>query len=166
MRAAPFDLLAAAPEAHALRLAASQSVAAATGRGAPDETKNFFARHSQRPGFRAVAVHRDGELAGFAYGYEEQPGGWWRTRIEPALRQAGEASLLDGAFCLVELHVRPALHRGGIGRVLVRDLLAGLQNPRVLLGTQDGPNRPAASTAGWVCARSRPSIWTASRTSC
>ncbi len=139
MRAEPFDLVAATPQAHALRLEALRGVAAVTGRGAPDGT-NFFATHSERPGFRAVAVHVDGALAGFAYGYEEQAGGWWRTRVEPAMQRAGEASLLGDAFTLVELHVRPTLQRNGIGRVLVRDLLAGLANPRVLLSTQDGPN--------------------------
>lgn len=139
MRALPFDLLAAEPQAHSLRLEASRSVADVTGRGAPGGG-NHFARHAQRPCFRAVAVHLDGELAGFAYGYEEAAGGWWDTEIGPALRSAGEAGLLEGAFILSELHVRPALHRRGIGRLLVRDLLADVPNRHVLLITQAGPN--------------------------
>ncbi|HEX8498912.1 MAG TPA: GNAT family N-acetyltransferase [Actinomycetales bacterium] len=139
MRAEPFDLLAATPQAAGLRVEALRTVTAVTGRGILD-APSHFAAHAERPRFRAVAVHEGGELAGFGYGYEEQPGSWWRARVEPALDRVGAARLLDGAFCLVELHVRPALHRSGIGRVLLRDLLDGLPHPRVLLSTQDGPN--------------------------
>ena len=85
-------------------------------------------------------MHVGGRLAGFAYGYEEQPDGWWRARVEPALTALGQQSLLDGAFTLVELHVRPDLHGRGIGRVLLHSLLAGLPHRRVLLSTQDGEN--------------------------
>ncbi|GAB3597721.1 hypothetical protein GCM10027446_26320 [Angustibacter peucedani] len=138
--AEPFDLLARAVEARALQNAALRTVAEATGEGGPDDGPPPYPQHAARPGFRVVGVHRDSRLAGFAYGADALPGSWWDTWVRGAMTEAGCVDLLDGAFEVVSVHVDPRHHGQGLGRELVRDLLADRPHPRAVLTTQTGAN--------------------------
>jgi ribosomal protein S18 acetylase RimI-like enzyme len=74
-------------------------------------------RHLEREGFRFVAEHdEDGRLAGLAYGYRGEAGQWWHDLVAEAMDEQARAHwLAPGHFELVELAVRPDLHRRGIG---------------------------------------------------
>jgi ribosomal protein S18 acetylase RimI-like enzyme len=139
VRIEPLDLLGHAEEAHALQRAALATVVEATGVGSQDD-EHHYERHAARDGFRAVGAWDDDRLVGFGYGYVATPGSWWDGWVRPALARVGEEHLLDAAFELVELHVAPHLHGRGVGTAVLRELLAGVVAPRVLLSTQAGAN--------------------------
>lgn len=128
--------------ARAVDVLAVERAALAVSTGAPvaAERVDIVRRHTERPAFRAVAAEVDGRLVGFGYGYEEPVGGWWDSAVRPALAAAGTDAFLDGAWCLVELHVLPEHHGTGLGRRLLTTVLAGLPNPRVVASTEVGAN--------------------------
>jgi GNAT superfamily N-acetyltransferase len=140
VRIGSFDLLAHADEADALKRAALATVAEATGIDSNDDDEQHYARHAARDGFRAVGAWDDDRLVGFGYGYLATPGSWWDGWVRPALERAGEAHLLEAAFEVVALHVRPELHGKGLGTRLLDALLDDVDAPHVLLTTQDGAN--------------------------
>lgn len=140
MRIETLDLLAHAAEADALKLAALATVAEATGVDSGSDDEQHYARHAVRGGFRAVGAWDDDRLVGFGYGYLATAGSWWDGWVRPALENAGEAHLLEGAFEVVALHVQPDHHGRAIGTRLLDTLLQGVDATRALLTTQDGAN--------------------------
>jgi ribosomal protein S18 acetylase RimI-like enzyme len=150
VRIGPLDLRARNGEALRVEQVA---LAAATGVRVPDDRAQVFLQHAQRPGFRCVgATTPEDGLVGFGYGYVEQPGSWWRQHVEPALTAAGQPDRLDTSFTVAELHVRPERQREGIGRALLGELLQSVDQPQVLLTTQqDGnPSRAFYRQLGFV----------------
>ncbi len=104
------------------------------------------------PGFQFHAALDGEELVGFIYGYHLQRTNWWPQMILPALREAGQDHWLDDCFELVEFAVDPARQGTGIGSRLYDALLAGVTEPRALLGT-DPPPTAAHSLyrkRGWI----------------
>jgi GNAT superfamily N-acetyltransferase len=95
--------------------------------------------HLQRPGLRAVAALEGDRLVGVGYGQPGAAGQWWHDVVRTAVsNEAGPAAAeewLDCCFEVVELHVLPSHQGRGIGRDLLRALLA------------DAPERTAALSA-------------------
>lgn len=101
------------------------------------QRRALFVRHTFEPGWHAVAV---GEPpVGFAYGFHCVPGQWWHDALDRGLRHDIGRHLanewLADAFCLAELHVRPAWQRRGIGRALASGLLGPRGERTVVLST-------------------------------
>ena len=72
--------------------------------------------HAEREDFVFLVAREDGELAGFAYGYTGAYGQWWTESVAQALTAAQRAEWLDPPhYEVVELHVRPARQRQGVG---------------------------------------------------
>jgi ribosomal protein S18 acetylase RimI-like enzyme len=121
----------------------------------PDDVERFrtgLPRHAAREGFRlVVAASPDGGASGFAYGYTGQPGQWWTDRLLERIPHEIAERWVGGHFEFVELAVRPASQRRGIGRALHDALLDGLPHRRALLGTwpDDRPARRLYQRAGW-----------------
>jgi ribosomal protein S18 acetylase RimI-like enzyme len=100
------------------------------------DRRDIVLRHAGYQGYRGVAAKApDGTLLGFAYGYTSVPGQWWNGQVRRVLGEAEAATLLDGAFELVELHVEPAAQGAGIGRRLLYGVTADLPAARVVLTT-------------------------------
>jgi ribosomal protein S18 acetylase RimI-like enzyme len=105
----------------------------------------YAIQHTERPGFRAVgafAETTEGELlVGFGYGYLVAPGQWWHDQVRAALDRRTAKKWLPGAFEICELHVRPDHQSRGLGRQLLRALVAGLPYPAALLSTPDADTK-------------------------
>ncbi len=100
------------------------------------------AAHTTRMGFQAVgAFDAENVLTGFGYGYTTRPGQWWYDQVADALGRARSRQWLRDAFELCEFHVHPAQQGLGIGRTLLRTLLAEVTHPRVVLSTPDSDTR-------------------------
>jgi ribosomal protein S18 acetylase RimI-like enzyme len=107
------------------------------------QRREIMLSHLHRRGFAAVVARVDGEPVGFAYGYRGRAGEWWHDIVARALasdihvgRTAARAWLED-AFELAELHLLPAHHGQGTGRVMLDLLLAGITSETVVLSTHD-----------------------------
>ncbi len=100
------------------------------------------AAHTTRMGFEAVgAFDPNGVLTGFGYGYTSRSGQWWHDQVTDALGRARSRQWLRDSFELCEFHVRPQHQGAGIGRNLLRTLLADIPHRRVVLSTPDGDTR-------------------------
>lgn len=121
-----------------------RAMASSTGMAVNDERVDIYLRHAQRPSFRAVGAHVGEQLVGFVYGYVEQRGGWWDGYVRPAMRAAGTERWLDDAFTIAELQVTPEWQGRRLGEQLLRAVLAGATQRRVLLTTQRDSNRARA----------------------
>jgi ribosomal protein S18 acetylase RimI-like enzyme len=100
----------------------------------------LWLEHVRRPGWRAVGwLDSGGSLLGIAYGYAGGPGQWWYEEVRRGLAAAGPEAQrwLDDYFELTELHVRPDAQGHGLGEGLLRALLTGVPNSRVLLSTPE-----------------------------
>lgn len=87
------------------------------------------------------------ELVGFAYGYRIAEGQWWTDEVDRALTQPGADTSRDwlhDAFELCEIHVSPDWQGGGIGRALLRSIVAAQPCSVVLLSTPTGPTPAVA----------------------
>ena len=106
--------------------------------------------HATRPGFRLVLAQSP-EIVGFGYGYTGEPGQWWTDRVARLVPAAQLDGWLGGHFEVVELAVRPAHQRRGIGAALMDCLLAGLPHRAALLSTyrHDTPARRLYLRQGW-----------------
>jgi ribosomal protein S18 acetylase RimI-like enzyme len=94
-------------------------------------------RHAGRDGFVFLAARFDNVLVGFGYGYTGAHGQWWTDHVAEALTPAQRAEwLAPPHFEIVELHVRPAYQRAGIGSRLLAQLLTRQAHDRALLSTQ------------------------------
>jgi ribosomal protein S18 acetylase RimI-like enzyme len=128
---------------------------AALGVGAVSEewAREQLPRHAGRDDFVFLVARADGELAGFGYGYTGAYGQWWTERVAQSLTPALRVEWLDPPhFEVVELHVRPAYQRQGLGSRLLAGLLARQPHDRALLSTQAGSRQARAFYAknGWL----------------
>jgi GNAT superfamily N-acetyltransferase len=99
----------------------------------------------RNPEFSLVTAHQDGELAGFAFGLPIEAGQWFAEDTAPP-----EEILTARKFAVIELDVRRAWRRRGIGRALMNELLAGRSEQYAMLGTLvDSPARPMYERWGW-----------------
>jgi ribosomal protein S18 acetylase RimI-like enzyme len=117
-----------------------------------DRLGEILPRHAARDGFRFLVAEEDGQIAGFAYGYLGGPGQWWHDIVASAMTaEQRQRWLAPGHFEFVELHVRRALRRRGIGGALHDALLDGLESRTAVLSTQSD-NSPALALylgRGW-----------------
>ncbi|GAA5114524.1 N-acetyltransferase [Haloechinothrix salitolerans] len=112
--------------------------------GTAEQRTPMWLAHMLREGWRnVVALDSDDRLLGLAYGYRGLPGQWWHEQVRKGLSRAGtrDTRWLDDYFELTELHVRPESQGAGLGERLLRDLLAGVDRPKVLLSTPEGPSK-------------------------
>jgi ribosomal protein S18 acetylase RimI-like enzyme len=96
--------------------------------------------HVHRPGWRAVGwLDNGGGLVGVAYGYTGGTGQWWFEEVRRGLRSASPQAKawMTDYFELTELHVRPDAQGSGLGEGLLRALLAGVGETKVLLSTPE-----------------------------
>ena len=108
--------------------------------------------HTMRDDFVFLIAREADEVVGFAYGYTGSEGQWWTDRVSRALTVAQREEWIDPAhFEIVELHVRPAQQRRGIGSALLAQLLTRQPHDRVLLSTQTGSRKARGFYAknGW-----------------
>jgi ribosomal protein S18 acetylase RimI-like enzyme len=108
--------------------------------------------HATRADFVFLIARVSEELAGFAYGYTGSRGQWWTDHVEQSLTAAQRAEWIDPAhFEIVELHVKPAQQRHGIGSALLAQLLTRQPHDRALLSTQTGSRKARGFYAknGW-----------------
>ena len=92
------------------------------------------------------------ELVGFGYGFTGAYGQWWTDRVAGSLTQEQKREWLEPPhFEVVELHVRPAHQRFGIGSQLLAQLVTRQPHDRALLSTQRGSRKARAFYAknGW-----------------
>lgn len=94
-------------------------------------------RHAARQDFVFLAARVAETVVGFGYGYTGEQGQWWTDHVARALSPSQRAEWLDPPhFEIVELHVRPAYQRGGIGSRLLAQLLTRQPHDRAVLSTQ------------------------------
>jgi len=127
---------------------------AALGAGAlSDEWANDrLPRHVARRDFVFLAARTGDAVVGFGYGYTGELGQWWTEHVGRSLTEAQRAEWLDPPhFEIVELHVRPAHQRGGIGSRLLAQLLTRQPHDRALLSTQRSSRKARGFYAknGW-----------------
>ncbi|GAA2675168.1 MULTISPECIES: N-acetyltransferase [Actinosynnema] len=141
VEASPADLTARLPEALSLYVNAMRYP-----RGTAEQRAPMWMSHMTRPGWRCVlALGEEDELVGVGYGYHGASGQWWHEQVRHGLTLvSGPASAqewMSDYFELTELHVLPSAQGAGIGEALLRELLAGVSSPRVLLSTPEGTSR-------------------------
>jgi ribosomal protein S18 acetylase RimI-like enzyme len=127
----------------------------------PDRTLSgreaIMERHAASPGFRAIAAHADGQLAGFTYGFHGETGQWWHDMVAAALASRSGAAVaaaegtgpgitgpggwLDDSLEIAELHVLPRWQGNGIGRSLLLAVADGRPERTAVLSTADAPTR-------------------------
>lgn len=111
-----------------------------------------FDRHCARRAFRLDAAFDGDAVVGFAYGYVGERGEYWPDRAAAALGDELAAAWVGGHFEFVELAVRAAHRRRGIGGALHDALMTGPPSDRALLSTDDGDDSPAVDlyrSRGW-----------------
>ena len=117
-----------------------------------DWAKNRLPVHAGRADFVFLVAREAGELAGFGYGYTGESGQWWTENVARSLTAAQRAEWIDEPhYEIVELHVRPAFQRHGIGSALLAQLLTRQPHDRALLSTQTGSRKARSFYAknGW-----------------
>lgn len=115
------------------------------------QRREIMQSHVQRRGFRAVTARDGDQIVGFGYGYRGRAGEWWHDIVAKALGRDAATEWLDDAFELAELHLLPAHHGAGIGRLLLTTLLDGVTTRTVVLSTHDhdSPARWLYRSAGF-----------------
>lgn len=109
--------------------------------------------HATREDFVFLVGRERGEIAGFGYGYTGAPGRWWTECVAGSLTALQREEWLDPPyFEIVELHVRPASQRRGLGSELLAQLLTRQPHDRALLSTQLGSRKARDFYAknGWA----------------
>lgn len=125
-------------------------------RGTEDQRASMWLEHIRRKGWTAVAAVEapDGPgaadpatlnnapLLGVAYGYCGAPDQWWQQQVVQGLQRGGTDSeriteLTANYFELTELHIHSRAQGRGLGEALTRRLLAGRDEPQVLLSTPE-----------------------------
>ncbi|GLZ38620.1 GNAT family N-acetyltransferase [Actinokineospora sp. NBRC 105648] len=115
-------------------------------KGTAEQRAPMWLAHMLRAGWRSVvALDADNRMLGVAYGYQGAPGQWWHEQVKRGVtehrgHEVAETWMTD-YFELTELHVLPDTQGQGIGNELVRRLVAGATNGKVLLSTPEGPSK-------------------------
>lgn len=108
---------------------------------------------AEKPEFRLLVAEEAGQLIGFVLGTGIGPGDWWWNRLDQTLAEPQRSHwLAQQQFGVAELVVRSASRRSGVGRALMREVLAGLPYDSALLGCFPdavAPQRLYASL-GWT----------------
>jgi ribosomal protein S18 acetylase RimI-like enzyme len=116
-------------------------------RSAVRQRAPLWREHTDRPGWCGVgALDERNTLLGLGYGYTGARGQWWHEEVRRGLIGGHRQGLhwLDDYFELTELHVLPRAQGSGLGEYLLRALLEGSQESRVLLSTPElDPTHPA-----------------------
>jgi ribosomal protein S18 acetylase RimI-like enzyme len=108
--------------------------------------------HLDRDDFVFLVAREDGRVAGFSYGYTGAYGQWWTEHVAGSLTASQRAEWLDVPhYEIVELHVRPAAQRRGVGSALLAQLLTRQPHDRAILSTQAGSRKARSFYAknGW-----------------
>jgi GNAT superfamily N-acetyltransferase len=103
--------------------------------------RGILLSHLDRRSLRAVAALEDEQLIGIAYGYVGERGQWWHDQVAASLTSQQQATWLQDAFEVCELHVRPERQGIGLGRHLLDTLLADTDSPTAVLTTPDRQTR-------------------------
>jgi ribosomal protein S18 acetylase RimI-like enzyme len=114
--------------------------------------KERLPAHTEREDFLFLVAREADEVIAFAYGYTGAYGQWWTETVARALTAAQRADWLDPPhYEIVELHVRPAWQRRGIGSALLAQLLTRQPHDRAILSTQTGSRKARRFYAknGW-----------------
>jgi ribosomal protein S18 acetylase RimI-like enzyme len=123
-------------------------------RGTEDQRASMWLEHTRRAGWTAVAAVEAPEgcqdalalstapMLGVAYGYCGAPDQWWQQQVIQGLQRGGTdrsriSELMNSYFELTELHIHPGAQGRGLGEALIRRLLAGRDEPHVLLSTPE-----------------------------
>jgi GNAT superfamily N-acetyltransferase len=103
--------------------------------------------HLQRPGLRAVAALEADRLIGVGYGQPGSTGQWWHDVVQSAIGAAAGPDVaqdwLGCCFEVVELHVLPSHQGRGIGRAILRMLLADTSERTAALSALEPDGSPA-----------------------
>jgi ribosomal protein S18 acetylase RimI-like enzyme len=91
------------------------------------------------PGYRCWVAGDDDRVVGFAYGFPtpEVPSEGWYGILRQAVGPAAAEHWLAGQFAVVWIAVHPEWRGRGVGRELLRRLLAGAATERAWLVTHD-----------------------------
>jgi GNAT superfamily N-acetyltransferase len=84
---------------------------------------------STEAGFAFVEAVEYGVVVGFAYGYQQSAGKWWRDADQPAPAEVR----LGPTFAVMEWAVLPDRRGKGVGRALTDQLLTGRTEPYAVL---------------------------------
>lgn len=104
------------------------------------ERRAHVSRHFTRDGVRAVAaVGPDGVVVGMSYGFVGAAGQWWHDVVVAGLGPQTAQDWLGDCFEVTELHVRPAGQGHGVGRALLRELLAPATQRTAALSALEQP---------------------------
>jgi ribosomal protein S18 acetylase RimI-like enzyme len=109
--------------------------------------------HATREDFVFLVAREGAEIAGFGYGYTGAFGQWWTECVSGSLTSVQRAVWLEPPhFEIVELHVRPASQRRGVGSALLAQLLTRQPHDRAVLSTQLGSRKARDFYAknGWA----------------
>jgi ribosomal protein S18 acetylase RimI-like enzyme len=101
------------------------------------QRREIMQSHLFRRGFVAVVAVADEDLVGFGYGYLGRSGEWWHDVVAKGLGRSPSRRWLDDAFEVAELHVHPDHQGCGLGRRILRELLARSAGRTVVLSTHD-----------------------------
>lgn len=101
----------------------------------------YAVSHTRLAGYRAVLATESDVIVGFGYGYHSKPGQWWHDQVRVAVGPEIAARWLVDGFELCELHVLPQYQGYGVGRRVLTDLAALVEQRRMLLSTPEGPTR-------------------------
>lgn len=103
--------------------------------GEEDRIREFITRYAMTlPDWHGYVATRGGNAGGMGFGTRSLPGQWWHDRV--AAQIDAEHPALQDAWVLVDLAVRPAYQRRGIGGAQLNTLLACQPCPRALLSTE------------------------------
>jgi ribosomal protein S18 acetylase RimI-like enzyme len=115
-------------------------------KGTAEQRAPMWLAHMLRDGWRCVAaLDETDRLLGICYGYRGSAGQWWHEQVRRGVVESSGPAMADewmtDYFELTELHVRPDSQGKGTGEHLLRMLLEGVPNGRVLLSTPEGRTR-------------------------
>jgi GNAT superfamily N-acetyltransferase len=111
-----------------------------------DKFVDWMRDESTEQGFEFVEAVEYGVPIGFAYGYTQPAGKWWRGADKPAPDEvkAGQT------FAVVEWAVLPDRRGKGVGRALMDELLGGRTEPHAVLAVNRAADaRRLYERLGW-----------------
>ncbi|WP_409289600.1 GNAT family N-acetyltransferase [Peribacillus sp. SCS-37] len=115
--------------------------------------KERLIKHSSYKGFRGYIMFSDEKgILGFSYGYSSLSGQYYHELLSKELGPKEYEKWLKDCFEFVELIVHPSHRNQGYGKVLVNELLKGVNKKTTILTTQvnNKPARNLYQSLGWV----------------